>query len=77
MMGFAEMVIPHLFGMLGFDTRHMPYHLERLHGIFLTLQTMDGHIDTWIRLPGLEHRDTLKDPWQEIEKAKRKAAITP
>jgi hypothetical protein len=77
MMGFAEMVIPHLFGMLGFDTHHMPYHLERLHGIFLALQTMDGHIDMWIRLPGLEHRNDLKDPWQEIENAKRKAAITP
>jgi len=70
MMFFAERAVPRIFEMLGFETRHLPYHIERSHGIFLALQTMDKHLDMWIRLPGIEHRDDLKDPWQEIENAK-------
>ena len=77
MMAFAEKGIPRIFEMLNFDTHHLPYHIERLHGIFLTLQTADGHLDMWIRLPGLEHKEGLKDPWQEIENAKHAATITP
>lgn len=77
MMMFAEKTSSRIFEMVNFNTHHLPYLLERSHGIFLTLQTMDGHLDTWIRLPGLEHNETLKDPWQEIENAKYTSTITP
>ena len=77
MMFFANKSIPRIFEMLGFDTRHLPYHIERSHGIFLVFQTMEGHLDMWIRLPGIEHRDDLKDPWQEIENAKHASTATP
>jgi len=73
MMKFAEKSIPLLFYMLGNDTRHLPYHIERSHGIFLVLQTLDGHLDRWIQMPGIEHRNGIKDPWQqanEIETVK-------
>jgi hypothetical protein len=70
MMKFAEASIPLIFEMLGNDTRHLPYHIERSHGIFLILQTLEGHIDRWIQMPGIEHRDGIKDPWQEIDNAK-------
>ena len=73
MMKFAEKSIPLIFEMLGCDTHHLPYHIERSHGIFLLLQTIEGHLDRWIQMPGIEHRDGLKDPWQkqtnEIENA--------
>jgi hypothetical protein len=64
MMVFAEKSTPLIFEMLGCETHHLPYHLERSHGIFLILQTVEGHLDRWIQMPGIEHRDTLKDPWQ-------------
>ena len=73
MMMFAEKSVPLIFDMLGNDTRHLPYHIERSHGIFLLLQTVDGHLERWIQMPGVDHRDGLKDPWQqtnEIENAK-------
>jgi hypothetical protein len=62
MMFFAERAIPFLFEFLGFDTRHIPYQIERLHGIFLALQREDGL--KWIPLPGVIHQDRLKDAWQ-------------
>jgi hypothetical protein len=65
MMKFAEKSIPLIFEMLGCDTRHLPYHIERAHGIFLILQTLEGQLDRWIQMPGIEHRDGLKDPWQQ------------
>lgn len=71
MMMFAEKAIIRIFEILRYDTHHLPYHIERSHGIFLALQTMDAHIDRWIVLSGIEHRNDLKDPWQEIEHAKR------
>ena len=77
MMMFAEKSIPRIFELLQFNTHHLPYHIERSHGIFLTLQTLDGHIDTWIRLPGIDHRSDLKDQWQEIENAKFEKTHTP
>jgi hypothetical protein len=64
MMLFAEKSTPLIFEMLYCDTRHLPYHLERSHGVFLMLQTFDGHLSRWIQMPGIEHRDSLKDPWQ-------------
>ena len=76
MMMFADKSIPRIFEMLGSNTHHLPYHIERSHGIFLILQTLDKHIDTWYHLPGIEHRDDLKDPWQEIENAKHNSTCT-
>lgn len=64
MMFFAHHSIPRIFEMLGYDTRHLPYHIERSHGIFLLLQKLDGHLTKWIELPGIHHRPELKDPWQ-------------
>jgi hypothetical protein len=64
MMFFAHHSVPRIFEMLGYDTRHLPYHIERSHGIFLLLQKLDGHLTNWIELPGLDHKPELKDPWQ-------------
>jgi hypothetical protein len=76
MMAFAEWAAPVLFEFMGHETKHFPYHLERLHGVFLLLQTLDGHIDHWIQLSGIEHREGLNDPWQKVEAEKYQAKIT-
>jgi hypothetical protein len=65
MMCFAEIVAPRLFDMLGFDTRHLPFMLERVHGVFLALQRQDGATGEWLPLPGVIHEDRLKDAWQK------------
>ncbi len=65
MMAFATVAAPRIFEMLGADTAHLPYHLERCHGIFLLFQSLEKHIVRWIQLPGIEHRDGLKDTWQD------------
>ena len=62
MMYFAEKAIPYLFEMLGCETKHLPYMIERLHGVFLALDKLDG--TPWIPLPGVIHQDRLKDGWQ-------------
>jgi len=64
MMFFAERAIPYLFEIIGFNTYHLPYHIERLHGIFLALQRVDGCPAKSIPLPGVIHQDRLKDGWQ-------------
>jgi hypothetical protein len=63
MMLFAEKAIPALFELIGFDTKHLPFMIERLHGIFLALQRLDGAV-RWIPLPGITHLDRLKDSWR-------------
>jgi hypothetical protein len=65
MMYFANFAIPRIFEMLQFNTRHLPYHIERCHGLFLLFQKLEGHLPIWIQLPGLEHRNDLKDSWQD------------
>jgi hypothetical protein len=65
MMYFANFAIPRIFELLHFNTRHLPYHIERCHGLFLLFQKLEGHLPIWIRLPGIDHRTDLKDPWQE------------
>jgi hypothetical protein len=69
MMYFASFAIPRIFEMLDFNTRHLPYHIERCHGLFLLFQKLEGHLPIWIQLPGIEHRNDLKDPWQEEKKS--------
>lgn len=64
MMVFAEAAIPYVFELLQFDTKHLPYHIERLHGVFLALQREEGNPARWIPLPGVIHQDRLKDNWQ-------------
>ena len=64
MMTFAERAIPVLFEMIGFDTRHLPFMIERLHGVFLLLQKYEGSVSRWIPLPGITHVDRLKDSWK-------------
>jgi hypothetical protein len=64
MMTFAEKAIPCLFELIGFDTKHLPFMLERLHGIFLALERIDGRVSRWIPLPGITHLDRLKDSWR-------------
>jgi hypothetical protein len=64
MMSFAEIISPRLFEMLGFDTRHLPFMLERMHAVFLALQRLDGATGDWLPLPGVVHKDNLKDHWQ-------------
>ena len=65
MMLFCENVFPYLFELLGCETVHLPYHLERLHGIFLICQKLEGHLPHWIHLTGITHDNTLKDDWQD------------
>jgi hypothetical protein len=65
MMSFAEFVTPRLFEMLHFDTKHLPFMLERMHGVFLALQRLDGVTGEWLPLPGVVHEDRLKDAWQK------------
>ena len=69
MMAFADRAIPRIFDLLGCDITHLPYHIERCHGVFLLLHTLDKKIDRWVQLPGIDHRDDLKDPWQEQQTA--------
>jgi len=69
MMMFFEKVFPIIFELLGCDSRHLPYHLERCHGMFLLFQHIENHLPHWIKLPGLTHSDSLKDPWQQIRDA--------
>jgi hypothetical protein len=76
MMEFATVAVPRIFEMLGADTAHLPYHLERCHGIFLLLHTLDKHILRWIHLPGIEHRDGLKDTWQDAHISTQTALLT-
>jgi len=64
MMTFAEKAIPCLFELIGFDTKHMPFMIERLHGVFLALQRLDGAVSRWLPLPGITHLDRLKDSWR-------------
>jgi hypothetical protein len=64
MMTFAEKAIPFLFEAIGFDTKHLPFMIERLHAIFLVLEKRSGLIDRWISLPGITHVDRLKDSWK-------------
>jgi hypothetical protein len=64
MMAFCEVAFPHIFEMLACGTKHLPYHLERLHGIFLICQKLEGHLPHWVHLEGIIHNDMLKDGWQ-------------
>lgn len=64
MMTFAEKAIPVLFEMIGFDTKHLPFMIERLHGLFLALKKREGSKNRWISLPGITHVDRLKDSWK-------------
>ena len=64
MMFFAENAIPYLFEMLNCETKHLPYMIERLHGVFLALQKLDGNPRIWIPIPGIIHQDRLKDGWK-------------
>ena len=63
MMYFAEKVIPYMFEMLRFNTKHLPFMLERLYGVFLALERLEGRTK-WIPLPGIIHEDRLKDAWK-------------
>lgn len=65
MMSFAQLAIPRLFEFLGFNTRHLPFMIERLHGVFLALQRIDGVTGDWLPLPGVVHEDRLKDGWEK------------
>jgi len=76
MMTFAKRHIPLLFEMLGYETRHLPFHIERAHGIFLALQLMDGKIDPWIVLPGIEHRQSLRDKAPEASELTGRGAMS-
>jgi hypothetical protein len=60
-MTFAMKATPRIFELLGYNTRHLPFHLERLLGILLYLEKKEGRLTTWIQLPNIEHSDTLKD----------------
>lgn len=66
MMCFAEEATAPLFEMIGFDTKHLPFMLERMHGVFLALQQLDGALLTWLPMPGVVHEDRLKDDWKPI-----------
>ncbi len=64
LMKFAERCTPLIHAYLNRQTTHMPFMLERLHGIFLALQRLDGNPAIWLPLPGVIHKDSLKDAWK-------------
>ena len=64
MMTFAEKAIPRLFELIEYDTKHLPFMIERMHGICLVLQKREGFTHRWIPLPGITHLDRLKDSWR-------------
>jgi len=64
MMFFADHAIGRLFELLNYNTRHLPYFIERLHGVFLRLCREDGISPTWMTVPGIIHQERLKDDWQ-------------
>jgi hypothetical protein len=61
MMEFTERAASLLFEMMGYSTDHLPYHLERLHGIFLLLKRLDGALPIWKEMPGISHNANLKE----------------
>jgi len=69
MMCFSEMCSSVFLELLQFETKHLPYHLERLHGVFLLLQTWDGLLHEWVELPGIEHDESLKEACQAFPNA--------
>ena len=62
MMTFAEQAIPRLFELIGYDTTHLPFMIERLHAVCLVLQQREGMKS--LSLPGITHADRLKDSWK-------------
>ena len=64
LMIFANECVPLVYDYLHHETRHLPFMLERLHGIFLALQRLDGNPATWLSLPGVIHKEHLKDAWK-------------
>jgi hypothetical protein len=65
MMAFAELAIPHLFEALACNTEHLPFQIERLHGVFLALHREDRTPARWFTdIPGIVHLDRLKDDWR-------------
>ena len=65
LMMFAEVIVPRLFELLGYETRHLPFMLERMHGIFLALRRIDHVTGEWLPIPGIVHEDALKDAWEK------------
>ncbi len=62
MMIIAQHTASYLFEMIGFQTRRMPYMLERMYALFLGLEKADGRVTNWIELSGsILHHDSLKD----------------
>lgn len=61
MMEFTETSASYLFEMMNFSTEHLPYHLERLHGVFLLLRRLDGVLPIWMEMPGIAHNANLKE----------------
>lgn len=65
LMYFAEIAIPRMFELLHFETRHLPFMIERIHAVFLALHRLDGGTGDWLPLPGVIHEDRLKDSWEK------------
>ena len=60
LMGFFERAFPFVFEMLGCEVQHLVFHLERMHGMFLLFQQMEGRV-SFVQMPDIVHSDTLKD----------------
>jgi hypothetical protein len=60
-MPFIKAVVPRIFEMLHYETRHLPFHLERLFGMILSFQKMEGRLTEWLFIPDLIHDESLKD----------------
>jgi hypothetical protein len=61
MMNFTERASSYIFEMMGYSTDALPYHLERLHGVFLLLKRLDGVLPIWKEMPGIGHNASLKE----------------
>lgn len=60
LMTFFERAFPRMFELLGCEVQHLVFHLERMHGLFLLLQQMEGHV-SFVQMPDIVHSDSLKD----------------
>jgi len=56
-----------IYNLLKRNRLHFPYHLERLWGVLLYLQRLEGYLTDWVKLPLIKHSNTLKDmTWKPL-----------
>jgi hypothetical protein len=63
---FIVNITPFVMDNLKYRLKHIPYTFDTIWGFVLMLQKRENPRMKWIRLPGIEHRDDLKDhAWKD------------